>query len=72
VDCPITSGHVWKREFWASCRQEPERVWRPDELVAYVLDRPARSSVGGGWAYSDTNYILLGMVLEKAAGESVY
>ena len=46
----------------------PEKTWRPDELLAYLLDTPAPFPAGTKWEYSDTNYIVLGIVLEKATG----
>jgi D-alanyl-D-alanine carboxypeptidase len=70
-----TSGieeHVQNAEFQAAIRADPDRVWRPEELVAYVLDRPALFPAGEGWSYADTNYILLGMVLERVAGAPFY
>ena len=51
---------------------QPDRVWRPEELVAFIFDQPAPFAPGAGWEYSDTNYIVLGMILEKITGRSVY
>lgn len=44
---------------------EPSRVWRPDELVAVAVAHPSTFAPGTGWAYSNTNYILVGMILQK-------
>lgn len=38
-------------------------------LVALVLDMPPLFLPGEGWSYSDTGYLLVGMVLEKHYGE---
>jgi len=43
-----------------------------EELLAYVLDRKPLFPAGRGYHYSDTNYILAGMVVERAAGRSLY
>jgi D-alanyl-D-alanine carboxypeptidase len=72
-----TSGipeHVQMPEFRAALRDNPDKVWTPDELIAFVLDRPALFAAGapGDWAYADTNYILLGMIIEQVSGKSVY
>jgi len=40
-----------------------ERVWRPAEVVASVGS--PWFSPGGAWAYSNTNYLLLGMIIER-------
>ncbi len=50
----------------------PDRVWRPEELVGYLLDREPAFEAGKGWVYSDTNYILVGMIIEKATGKPYY
>ena len=50
----------------------PDRVWRPEELVGYLLDREPAFEAGKGWVYSDTNYILVGMIIEKATGNPYY
>jgi Beta-lactamase class C and other penicillin binding proteins len=42
---------------------EPERVWTPDELVALAVGRET------SWQYSNTNAILLGLVIEDAAAK---
>lgn len=44
----------------------------PDAAVAFVLDQPALFEAGQGWAYSDTGFILLGMVIESATGQDYY
>jgi len=42
--------------------------WTPRELVALVADKPQEFPAGQGWAYSNTNYALAGMIIERAAG----
>jgi D-alanyl-D-alanine carboxypeptidase len=44
----------------------------PDSLVRFVAGRPALFDVNEGWAYSDTGYILVGMILEAATGRDYY
>ncbi len=70
-----TSGVVryeFKPEFTRDLTANPEKVWRPEELMAYLLDTPAPFPAGGGWEYSDSNYILLGMIIERLTGDSYY
>ena len=64
--------YVFKREFFATCLAEPDKVWKPEELLAYVFDDDPIHAAGNGWAYSDTNYIIVGMILEKVAGKTFY
>jgi len=70
-----TSGLVryeFNERFTADLTASPDRVWRPHELVGYILDTAAPFAAGHGWDYSDTNYIVLGMIMEKVTGRSYY
>jgi len=52
-------------------RADPHRVWSTAELVA-LADGARQKPVaapGAGHHYSDTNYILLGRIVEKVSGE---
>ena len=42
----------------------------PEKLVARFRDKPLDFPPGEKWSYSNSGYILLGYVLEKASGES--
>ena len=37
-----------------------------------MVGRPALFEPGDGWAYSDTGYILVGLIIEEATGRSYY
>lgn len=70
-----TSGLVryeFKEEFTRDLSASPDRVWKPEDLVAYILDTPAPFAAGQGWEYSDTNYIVLGMIIERLTGRRYY
>jgi D-alanyl-D-alanine carboxypeptidase len=57
-------------DYFATCISGgPNRAWTPHELVA-VSSRGPRGEPGR-WAYSNTNYVLLGLVIEAVAGTSV-
>jgi D-alanyl-D-alanine carboxypeptidase len=51
----------------------PSRVWTPQELIAVANGMPRRFTPGeaGYWEYSNTNYVLLGLVAEVAGGVSI-
>ncbi len=53
-------------------KADPDRVWKPEELVAYVLDAKPAFAPGKGFAYADTDYILVGMAAEKAGGKPLF
>jgi D-alanyl-D-alanine carboxypeptidase len=70
-----TSGLVryeFKDQFTKDLTANPKKVWKPAELVAYLLDEKPPFEAGKGWDYSDTNYIVLGMIIEKVTGRKFY
>jgi D-alanyl-D-alanine carboxypeptidase len=44
------------------------RRYTPDELVAVSLAKPARFEPGAAYSYSNTNYILIGQLVERVTG----
>ena len=44
------------------------RTWTPAELVAIATAQPPLFEPGARWSYSNTNYILLGLVVERVTG----
>lgn len=46
-------------------RADPFRKWTIAERLEYPLDRDPPFLPGEGWTYSDTNYIVLGAILER-------
>ncbi len=64
--------YEFKPEFSEEVLKDPDRVWKPAELLAFVLDDEPLFSPGEGFAYSDTNYIILGMIIEDIEGEDYY
>lgn len=51
---------------------EPGNPFPPDVLIGFILDQPPLFMPGQGWAYTDTGYILVGLVLEQATGRRYY
>jgi D-alanyl-D-alanine carboxypeptidase len=54
--------------FTASRIADPGREWSPLELVAVATSHPPKFAPGTGWWYSNTNYVLLGLVIEAVTG----
>ncbi|HST83944.1 MAG TPA: serine hydrolase domain-containing protein [Kineosporiaceae bacterium] len=48
-----------------------EHVFTPRELVGYATAHPSAFAPGTEWAYSNTNYVVAGMILEKVTGTPV-
>jgi D-alanyl-D-alanine carboxypeptidase len=51
--------------------RDPKRKWAPDELVSVAASKPLEFASGSKFAYSNTNYILLGQVLEQVEGKGL-
>jgi D-alanyl-D-alanine carboxypeptidase len=64
--------YEFKDQFTKDLTANPEKTWKPAELVAYLLDERPPFEAGKGWDYSDTNYIVLGMIIEKVTGRKFY
>ena len=47
-------------------------AFTPEEVLGFVTGREPLFEAGAGWAYSDTGYILLGLVIEEATGRPYY
>jgi CubicO group peptidase (beta-lactamase class C family)/uncharacterized protein YciI len=64
--------YEFKEQFTKDLTANPDKVWKPAELVGYLLDEKPPFEAGQGWDYSDTNYIVLGMIIEKVTGRKFY
>ncbi|MHC5003085.1 MAG: penicillin acylase family protein, partial [Planctomycetota bacterium] len=70
-----TSGlprYVMMEPFVETMRTDPGRRWTPQELLAFVFDHEPLFAAGAGWSYADTNFIVAGLIVEKATGGSCY
>jgi D-alanyl-D-alanine carboxypeptidase len=54
-----------------SSNPDPARRWTPGELVAIGVGAPPTFSPGEGWSYTNTDYVLLGMIIERATGRTL-
>jgi D-alanyl-D-alanine carboxypeptidase len=48
-------------------QSQPTRPWTTNQTLAYVLKPYFRP--GRGWHYSNTNYLLLGLIVERVTGQ---
>jgi D-alanyl-D-alanine carboxypeptidase len=51
---------------------DPDFYFKPRELVGFILDKKPLFPAGKGYSYSDTGYILAGMIIEKSSGGAYY
>ena len=64
--------YVFSSAFQEEVKKDANRVWKPEELVAYVAGAEPLFEAGTDFAYSDTNYIILGLIIEEVTGNSLY
>ena len=62
-----TASDTWGQQFVA----DPERQWTPQELLPYSFSQPLLFVPGTNFNYSNTNTVLLGLVVEKASGQTL-
>lgn len=55
-------------EIGESLDRNPSRAWTPKELLAIAFKRPPNAAAGKEYDYCNTNYVLLGLVVEKLEG----
>jgi len=71
------SDHVFSVEFVIRELKlrmfEPEHsLLRPEQLIEGALDRKPLFAAGRGFAYGDTNYVLAGIVIQRATSRSPF
>ena len=57
-------------EFLQAIEADPQRVWTPQELLDIAFAHPADFAPGSNWRYTNTNYILLGLIMEQLTGQT--
>jgi CubicO group peptidase (beta-lactamase class C family) len=69
----MTSGYtdyvIGNEEVDTMLYTDPFRQWTPEELLKTVTAKPLLYPPGTNWNYAHTNYLILGLALEKATGE---
>ncbi|WP_437276155.1 serine hydrolase domain-containing protein [Sorangium sp. So ce375] len=58
-------------EFWTAALDDPTHTWTPAELIDLAASKPPYFEPGRGFAYSNTNYIIAGLIVEAASGEPI-
>jgi CubicO group peptidase (beta-lactamase class C family) len=67
----MTSGYqdfVYEPEVLHGVNLNPFRQWTAEERIQIGVSKPLWFDPGKNWAYSHTNYVILGRVLEKITG----
>lgn len=59
-------GYTELPNFFATVRKD----YKPEEIIGLVSSLPLDFAPGEKWAYSNTGYYLLGLIIEKVSGKS--
>lgn len=62
---------VFAKDVMQSVVNEPDRIWTNAERMETIQDSEPLFPAGQGWAYADTNYIIVGAVLERILGQDM-
>ena len=58
-------------EWLAAAYRDPMRQWAPREIVAVATAHKPHFAPGAGWSYSNTNYFVVGLIVEAATGRKL-
>ena len=64
--------YIFSEKFNDDVLVDVDKIWTPEERLSYIFDVDAIHPAGQGWYYSDTDYIVLGMIIEKITSNSFY
>lgn len=67
-DGKVVPGIPWQGQEWVDNRF---KTYRPEELVRLALTKSVRFEPGTGWSYSNTNYVLARLLIEKVTDSSL-
>jgi D-alanyl-D-alanine carboxypeptidase len=63
-------SYTFDSGFNATLDKEPKKAWSPQELLKIAFSHPPNFAPGKEYEYSNTNIVLLGLVIEKLTGET--
>ncbi|MFF3020228.1 serine hydrolase domain-containing protein [Streptomyces sp. NPDC057939] len=58
-------------KFLDALRADPHRAFTPRQLLGYAFAHPPQFAPDAKWEYSNTNTVLLGLLVEKVSGKSL-
>jgi len=67
-----TSGiHMFwsNQKIWDDLKKDRTKIWKPEEVLTYIKE--PYFEPGEGYRYSNTNYLLMAMIIEKATDSSL-
>ncbi|MCZ0914216.1 serine hydrolase [Gordonia amicalis] len=71
----MTSGYqdyvLGNEAFERTELNNPFKAWTTDEMLSYAMDKRLLYKPGTNWNYAHTNYVILGLALQKITGKPV-
>jgi len=64
--------YAFKEEVWKIAKNDPDKIWSFEDRLSLIYADTAVHPAGDGFAYSDTGYLLLAMLIEKITGKYYY
>ncbi|HLO57860.1 MAG TPA: serine hydrolase domain-containing protein [Bacteroidales bacterium] len=65
-------NYIQNLKFQTASLNNLTKIWHPEELLDYARGQDPYFSPGSDVRYSNTNYVLLGMIIEKVTGKPYY
>jgi CubicO group peptidase (beta-lactamase class C family) len=62
---------LYHPQFQPAMLADQDSIWDPADLISTFL-LPAPNQPGSSWSYCNTNFFLLGMIIEAATGDEFY
>jgi D-alanyl-D-alanine carboxypeptidase len=57
------------QQIWDDLINDRTKYWTPEDVLAYIKEPEFKA--GEGWRYSNTNYLLLAMIINEATGSNL-
>lgn len=64
--------YVYHKELWQAISEDRDKEWSVEERLSFISNDPPSNPPGEGWAYADSHYLILGLIIEKVTGRSYY
>ncbi len=64
--------YVYQKELWQTISENRDKEWSVEERLAFISGKPPVNPPGEGWAYADSHYLILGLIIEKVTGRTYY
>jgi len=58
------------QKIWDDLKKDRTKIWTPEEVLSYIKE-PYDFTPGDGFRYSNTNYLLMAMIIERATGSKL-